>query len=145
MIPTHDADGNLPPGVHIATWPELVSRYSSNAVRANLVNGLYRAALALKAAGISTLYIDGSFVTTKDLPGDFDACWDTAGANSSKLDPVLLDFSNGRIAQKIKYGGELFPSSGPAAPGQLFLDFFQRDRITGRPKGILAVDLRSFP
>ena len=48
-------------------------------------------------------------------------------------------------AQKRKYHGELFISSLPADSGLTFLDFFQRDKATGNPKGIIAIDLESFP
>jgi hypothetical protein len=59
-----------------------------------------------------------------------------------KLDPVLLDFSQARAAQKAKYGGEFFPAEVAAEPaGTRFLDYFQRDKLTGRPKGIVALDL----
>ncbi len=58
------------------------------------------------------------------------------------LDPVLLDFSNQRAAQKAKYGGELFPAEAAAEPGGMrFVDYFQRDRVTGAAKGIVAIDL----
>jgi hypothetical protein len=87
-------------------------------------------------------------VSTKDQPEDFDGCWEPAGVVASKLDPVLLDFSNSRLAQKVKYGGELFPSSARAElqpPRRTFLDFFQCDKQTGKPKGIIAIDLRRLP
>lgn len=58
------------------------------------------------------------------------------------LDPVLLDFSDRRAAQKRRFGGELFPAEVAAEPhGTIFLDYFQRDRSTGDPKGIVALDL----
>lgn len=43
-------------------------------------------------------------------PGDFDACWDTDGVDLDVLDPVLLDLSNHRAAQRQRFGGELFPN-----------------------------------
>jgi len=88
------------------------------------------------------VYINGSFVTAKEVPGDFDACWDPTGVEVSLLDPVLLDFSNKRAAQKAKYGGELFLSSGWAAAGKVFFDFFQIDKESGEAKGIVAIDLQ---
>jgi hypothetical protein len=93
-----------------------------------------------------TLYLNGSFATAKAVPGDFDGCWDAAGVDAALLDPVLLDFRNRRAAQKAKYGGELFIASLPATPaGTVFLDFFQRDKATGDPKGIVAIDLGGLP
>jgi hypothetical protein len=56
--------------------------------------------------------------------------------------PVLLEFGDGRRAQKERFGGELFLADRPAGPaGTRFLEYFQRDRDTGRPKGIVQIDL----
>ena len=60
----------------------------------------------------------------------------------STLAPVLLTFDPGRAIQKAKYRGELFPASIIAGTdGLSFLEFFQTDKDTGRPKGIIAIDL----
>ena len=88
------------------------------------------------------MYIDGSFVTDKESPNDFDACWHEEGMTPELLDPVLLQFDAGRMAQKARYLGELFPASlGATVEGMSFLEFFQTDRETGGGKGIVAVDL----
>lgn len=142
VVPPFTASGNLPPGVHWATWEEVTARFGTTSHRAKLLEGLRRALQNLASAGCRTVYIDGSFVTAKEVPGDFDACWDPAGTEVSLLDPVMLDFSNKRAAQKAKYGGELFLSSGWAAAGRVFLDFFQIDKTTGEAKGIVAMDLQ---
>jgi hypothetical protein len=87
-------------------------------------------------------YIDGSFVTSKDYPGDFDGCWDVTGVDPAKLDPVLLDFDNARAAQKARFSGELFPAQTPEGlSGRTFIEFFQLDKDTGMQKGIVAIDL----
>jgi len=148
VIPPFDSDGNLPPGVHEATWGEFTATFAGNARRKRLVEGLYRAVKGLKAAGCSTVYVDGSLVTAKELPGDFDGCWEPAGVDPVLLDPVFLDFSNGRLAQKLKYLGEFFPSTAraeAAPPYRTFLEFFQSDKNTGKHKGIIALDLRRLP
>ena len=96
----------------------------------------------LKQAGCRRVYIDGSFVTAKPMPNDYDGCWDTDGVDPDLLDPVLLDFSAGRAAQKAAFGGELFPTSGmEAGTGKTWLEFFQVDRDTGKPKGLVLLDL----
>jgi hypothetical protein len=146
LIPAFDAEGNLPPGIHPASWDEIVIRYAINSRRRRLADGLLDALRSLKHAGCRTAYLDGSFVTAKELPGDFDACWEIAGVNASRLDRALLDFNNRRAAQKARYGGELFPAETAAEPaGTSFLDYFQRDRDTGQPKGIIAIDLGALP
>lgn len=68
-------------------------------------------------------YVNGSFVTAKDEPDDFDTCWQAADGDSGLLDCVQLDFSDRRRAQKAKSGGEPFPAELPANPaGTRFLD-----------------------
>lgn len=92
------------------------------------------------------MYLDGSFVTAKDAPGDYDACWELSGVDFTTLDPVLQTFDPGRATQKAKYKGELFPADVPADLfGTPFLDFFQKDKRTGQPKGIIALDLGGMP
>jgi hypothetical protein len=143
-IPLFDDSGNLPEGIHEATWEEIVDRYGTTDRRRELLEGLQQALESLRAAGCRRLYIDGSFVTAKDEPADFDACWEIAGVDPSRLDPVLLTFANRREAQKVRFGGELFPAQSAADPhGTRFLDYFQQDKVTGERKGIVALDLEA--
>ncbi len=96
----------------------------------------------LRGAGCRTVYIDGSFVTSKEVPNDFDACWEEYGVDPAYLDGVLLTFDVGRATQKAKYMGELFPASAiEGASGLSFSEFFQTDMATGRSKGIVSIDL----
>ena len=143
MIPDFDADGNLPPGVHWASWQEFAQRFGTSSHRYHLLKGLRNALDVLKAAGCQAVYVDGSFVTAKNVPNDFDACWDTVGVNPDLLDPILLTLKDGRAAQKAKYFGELFPAQLPEGiSGLRFLEFFQIDKETGKQKGVIAIDLR---
>lgn len=97
------------------------------------------------SAECQLVYVDGSFVTTKPEPGDFDACWALAGVDVELLDPVFLDFSSSRAQQKKRFLGEFFPAELPdGATGRTFLEFFQTDKETGKPKGILVLDLRKW-
>lgn len=142
-----DSDGNLPAGVHELAWEEVLVRFGWNERRKHLLGGLKRALDALKAAGCERAYIDGSFVTAKEEPGDFDGCWEANNVDPAKLDPVLLDFRFPRVAQKTKYYGEMFVASAPAEQTTMktFLDFFQGDKNTGGAKGIVAIDVRRLP
>lgn len=143
MIPPTDSQtGYLPPGVHEALWDEVAGRFGGNSRRAWLMDGLLAACRDLSAAGCRELLLDGSFVTAKAMPGDYDATWETTGVDVEILDPVFLDATNGFAAARARYLGDLFPTSDVAKPGVPFLDFFQTDR-DGVEKGVVLVDLRS--
>jgi len=146
MIPDFDSDGNLPPGLHWATWQEFAGRFGTTPHRQRLLSGLKNAIDVLKMVGCQLIYIDGSFVTTKSIPNDFDACWGTEGVDFDLLiliDPILLTFDHGRAAQKAKYSGELFlADTTEVGTGRTILEFFQIDKETGDRKGIIAIDLR---
>ena len=65
--------------------------------------------------------------------------------DANTLDPVFLDFSNLRAAQKARFQGEFFPADIPEGlSGRMFLEFFQRDKETGEPKGIVALDMEAW-
>ena len=140
--PGEDGRYQLPPGIHLATWTELAERFGTNERRRDILAGLLRALRALKAAGCRRVFVDGSFVTSKEVPGDFDGCWDHNGVDFDALDPVLLNFDGHREAQKAKFEGEMFIAAVPADQlGTRFLDFFQLDR-DGRPRGIVQIELK---
>lgn len=145
-IPPFEEGGNLPPGIHDATWEAIVDRFGTTPRREELLTGLHEALVSLRDAGCRRAYLDGSFVTAKEEPGDFDACWEVAGVDADRLNPVLLTFADARRAQKERFGGELFPAEAAAEPhGTRFVEYFQRDKFTGEPKGIVAVDLETLP
>jgi len=145
MIPDFDQDGNLPPGFHTADWAAFVIRFGTNNHRRRLLVGLKEMLLSLKSVGCRKVYMDGSFVTSKDLPSDFDGCWERAGVSLPDLkqnDPVLLDFTDGRRAQKLKYGGEMFPANATEGrSGQAFINFFSKDKNTSNAKGLVEINL----
>ncbi|MGH2355372.1 MAG: DUF6932 family protein [Chloroflexota bacterium] len=147
MIPPFDSEtGNLHPGIHEANWSELVERDGYTPHRLRLLAGLKDALDALRAAGCRRAYIDGSFVTAKEEPGDGDGCWEAAGVDPELLDPVLLDFASYRAAQKAKYMSEFFVADWAADLfGTPFIEFFQRDKDTDEPKGIIAINLENLP
>lgn len=142
MIPACKSNGLLPAGIHRARWVELKQKFGDTPRRRKLLSGLRAAAANLKAAGCKRIFVNGSFVTSKKQPNDFDALWDVEGVDPEKLDPVFLDFSERRAAQKRKYFGEFFPAQMiEAGTGRLFLDFFQIDKETGLSKGIIEINL----
>ncbi|MEH2055922.1 MAG: hypothetical protein V7K97_07105 [Nostoc sp.] len=146
MIPEFDESGILPSGVHWAEWSEFQEIFVTSLTRQRMIDRLELAMTQLKAAGCRTIYIDGSFVTSKQKPGDFDACWEDNGVDINYLEsiaPTLFNFALRRAEQKIKYKGEIFPSNYPANDsGTAYIDFFQFDTRTNTRKGIIAIDLQ---
>jgi hypothetical protein len=143
VIPPFDDRGLLPLGVHEATWEEFADRFGTTEHRRRLLAGLARALRALSLAGCERVYINGSYVTAKESPGDFDGCWSLAGVDPTRVDPVLLDFSRNRAAQKAKYLGELFVAEGrEGGSGRTWLAFFQLTR-SQEAKGIVSLDPRN--
>jgi hypothetical protein len=142
MIPPFTVAGVLPDGVFEATWAEFTARFGGTARRKVLLTGLRAALEALRLAGGTLVYVDGSFVSTEPEPGDWDACWEEQGVDFEHLDPILLTFTNARSGQKAMYLGEMFPAHNEAdGDGTTFLQYFRRGKDLSR-KGIVAIDVR---
>lgn len=112
-----------------------------NTRRRRLLDGLADAIDLLKAAGCQRAWLNGSFVTAKEEPGDFAACWDPDAVDFDALDPIFFEFADGRAAQKQRFGGEFFPNVVESGSGLVFADFFQNERDAGR-KGIIVLHLK---
>src|SRR5262249_40867177 len=106
--------------------------------RRGLFDAMERLIDELTRCRCSRILLDGSFVTEKPVPGDYDLCWETKGVDYTAIDPVLM--SNDRAAMKKKYFGDIFPANldkpDVGIPG-----LFQIDKYTGRAKGIVSVFL----
>lgn len=134
-------NGALPPGIHRASWDDVRHRFGFTAHRRYLLIGAYRAIVDLAEAGCQRVWLDGSFVTAKEHPNDFDLAWDTTGVKGALLHPVLLDTIPPRHAQHARYGGDVIPNVTESGSGMPFREFFQVDAITGERRGIVELDL----
>ncbi|MDB5250668.1 MAG: hypothetical protein JWQ40_5062 [Segetibacter sp.] len=130
----------LPSGIHDSNLEEVFNRYVFNCGRREKFEGLVRALDNLFRSGCPQIFLDGSYVTAKPIPNDYEVCWDIRFVNPDLLDPVFSDFSNDRQKQKEKYGGEFFPAQiKEGMSGKPFLEFFQTDKHTGKKKGIVRI------
>ncbi|MEX2274998.1 MAG: hypothetical protein WEA10_05475 [Actinomycetota bacterium] len=141
MIPELGAEGLLPEGIHVGTLDEIQDRFGWNLRRLQLIRGIGDIARLLEAAGCARLWIDGSFVTAKNFPGDVDMTWDPAGVDIDALPPALLALDAPRLAQKVLWGADILPNITEAGSGQPFLDFFQQDPDTGGNRGIVLLEM----
>ncbi len=96
----------------------------------------------MENCGIKRVYVDGSFVTNKDRPGDIDGCYDVPpGANLGQMYPIWPWTPANRAISKTMFGVELAPSRLPATrSGEPYLSFFQSDEL-GNPRGIVLIEL----
>jgi DNA-binding XRE family transcriptional regulator len=105
MIPLFQVSGALPPGEHRADWDEIVERFGWSPKRRRLLEGLRRACLQLRQGSVKRLFLNGSFVTSKEAPNDYDACWpDDELEDADQVDPVLFDFSAARALLPVHAG-----------------------------------------
>ncbi len=130
----------LPPGVYDATINEFQKRFVTNEKRRELFEGMKKALKNIFESGCPQVFIDGSYVTAKPKPNDYEICWDMRSVNPALLDKTFIDFSNGTRDQKLKYLGEFFPVQAiEKGSGKPFLEFFQTDKESGNRKGIIRI------
>ncbi len=142
-IPDFNAFGELPEGIFWAKWDEISLKFGTNAHRKNMLKGMKMVIIQLKIAGCKYVYLDGSFITDKQFPNDYDVCWDIMGVDTSillKNIPELFDFNNGRRNQKMLFYGEFLPYDPRKSKKFSILEFFQHNR-NGQKKGIIGIEV----
>ncbi len=73
MLPPFNDRGDLPAGVHAATWEELAERFGAGPVRQARLRTLRHLYALVAATGhLERFLVFGSFVTSKDEPRDVD-------------------------------------------------------------------------
>ncbi len=128
----------LPPGIYDATIEEVFQRFAINNKREDLFEGMIRGIDNIFRAGCPQVYIDGSYITGKPLPNDYEICWDVTNVDPYLLDPVFLEY--GTDNHKKKYKGEYFADLWiEKISGKSFLKYFQQDTNSGSQKGIIRV------
>ena len=70
VSPDFDENGNLPPGVYEVSLQDIGIRFTWTDRRKKLFEGLKLAIDNLTKANVKKVWIDGSFVTSKDDPND---------------------------------------------------------------------------
>lgn len=137
----------MPPGAYPATWEEIEDRYGYNKERLQQLTGLKAALDNLKAASCKRAYLDGSFITEKEIPRDYDLCWEPKGVDDTIIDPLFILTRHvlpPRKEQKAKYFGEILITLNHPAVFDT-LSYFQFDDRTGHKKGIISIDLDKLP
>lgn len=128
MLPEFN-DGVLPEGIHDCTLEEVAGRFGRiqrSDRRPRLMENLRNYVAELKAAGIAlALIIDGSFVTSKDEPGDMDLLLVLHDGFDLTEDVKPSDYNlqSKRFVKK-RYEFEVFPVRSASREYDSLLDLF---------------------
>ncbi len=151
-IPDFAQGGILPIGIHDCNLSEIETRFVYNerrrAIWKNLLSYIAQVATILE---VNVMYVDGSYVTDKKLPGDIDVVLEftNVAALMSARDyaPHLFSHKNVKTTFNIDlFTFEIMPAGRPD-----FREFFQllrpqeaidRGVPVGTKKGILKVSIR---
>ena len=143
--------GYLKPGIHLVTLEQLKNHeiLAGTRERRNLIESLEFACKCYHSFGITDIYVNGSFSTSKPIPGDIDCYIEVESGNDERLvnlvnsGSVWGDFARVRIGNNIKfimwhkYRLEVFIQ--PKDQTTMF-DFFCKSR-DGIDRGILKIKL----
>lgn len=146
-LPEFREDGWLPEGHYDTSWEEVIDRFggSPGTPRQQVLHALLDWKNRLKEKGVSGwMVLDGSFISARDNPTDFDTImvfddhvWELMENDIETW--ALLDYSSCKSR-----GFDLFIFSATYVredPEWARLDAFDRDKETGKPKGVLEVVL----
>jgi hypothetical protein len=133
MIPDFDENGYLPTGIHPASVDEVARRFGKgSAVREAQAESLQWLLPLCRAAGVSRLVIDGSFVTDVVEPNDVD-CLLLQGAAYNESSQAAGELEQGLPFLSLQIVRQ-------AAFDYLAGSFFATDRC-GIAKGIVEIIL----
>ncbi len=143
-IPAFREDGWLPAGHHQASWDEVISRFGGDrdSRRSTLTAQLIELRDGFRRLGVvGCLLLDGSYVSAKPIPGDFDVllvgpCNIQAMKEMSPELSQLLDAE--RAEKELGYSLFYIPSNSPALELLSTLWNLTKDGIE---KGVIEVQL----
>lgn len=142
MIPDFREDGYLPEGLHVATDAEITFRFgSATSQRRRLILRLRRWIELSRLVQAQRFFVDGSFVTNKDVPNDLDAVVWLPGDFASRVSRGDLEALELETMLVTRRPEELFAAED-RHDWDDWLEFFSRTRESdGRRKGLVEVIL----
>jgi hypothetical protein len=145
-LPEFRSDGWLPEGHHPATWDDIITTFGGEPqskrrqVLAHLLEWRDQAQ-ASKLSGY--LVLNGSFISQKAEPGDFDCLfvYDEATEERLKTDEQAQSLIRYHYC-KARFAGDIFAfaeSTVQKYPLMCRLDSFDYDKTAKQPKGVVEV------
>jgi hypothetical protein len=122
VLPDLDHNGNLPPGIHRATAEEVAARFGTGSPEREVeTTELIEFVNWAREAGLGRLLVDGSYVTSKQMPNDVDVVI-LPGASRPEQALEALEsaqrwpFIHIQVALKTTWSDGREKISGPIAP-----------------------------
>lgn len=136
---TFNSTGNLHKNVELSL-EELKKHFGTNAGRLKKIETALLFFKLFSTCGCTTVYIGGSFVSTKKHPEDIDLCFDLTYIDYKQLESVFPDFFDfnkiGEIRRNLECHILYFDNNTP-----YFFQMLQEDR-SGHLKGLVKVSLK---
>jgi hypothetical protein len=152
-IPALNSHGLLPKGIHDCTMPEIASLFSSadsRHKRARLFKNLEAFIAWIRPVKcFKCIYVDGSFVTTKEIPGDIDLVLELPPpdpALATRLQKMKL-FDQAYVHKTFELHVFLYVAGFPGNDLRAFFQYLRPEEArmrglqAGETKGILRVAL----
>jgi hypothetical protein len=134
-----NSNGHLHKTVEL-TLAEFEQHFVTNAWRKERFKNALIFFEIFNACGCSTVYIGGSFISTKINPDDIDLCFDLQGIDPDKMEEVFPDFFDfnkiGEIQRNFKCHILHFDDTNPQ-----YLRMLKKDK-NGDPKGLVKINLK---
>lgn len=145
MIPEFQQNGFLEEGIYETSFSEMEEKLGFSRKRRKLLSAMKTLITYCKYLQCDVLYIDGSFVSTKISPADYDACWDTTATDKEPIMNAVEQSSlnSDSESQKEEFGGEIYPAfvKAPLNHGMTILEYFQTIKDGEGKKGIIKLKL----
>lgn len=144
--------GLLPPGEHNMTLEQIDHLFGHTSHRRYLLEMLHKVCLILKTAGVPQIWINGSFVTSKHRPGDYDICYEITEDIFKALPDYPFKQERADTLIRGEFGGDV--KAEPMDCGALYRrDLFPNvvghvhngKLIQGVKKGIVVLELARLP
>jgi hypothetical protein len=139
MSLSFNSNGHLHKTVEL-TLEEFEKHFGTNDWRKDRIKNALIFFEAFSACGCSTVYIGGSFISTKINPDDIDLCFDLQYVDYDKLGEVFLDFFDvnkiSEIRRNLKCHILYFDNTNLQ-----YLHMLEKD-LNGDPKGLVKINLK---
>ena len=144
MLPEFDNNGNLPVGIHPASFDEIQVRFGTNSPRRKwLVERLLEIIVTAQATGkLRRMFLWGSFVTAKEEPNDLDVLLimsaDFESSEVSGEAELLFDY----LKAKMRFTADVFWARA-SMPSEILQSWLETYQITKDfyERGIIEVRL----